>query len=333
MSLEQLKSRLATYYARLSPELPPPSLLTLSPLAGGWASSVYLFTLEHSEYGDSAPTPLVLKTYAPTEGGAEKATREWQALTHLGAIGYPVPPIKLLEADSAYLGAPFIVMEQVPGRSLWHVREQATPHEQDRLTELFVRGLVALHAIDPRVLEPARALPTPYEPIEHELAGLRSATRVSKHQSLAGVVDWLERGKQQVPCSQPAIIHRDYHPWNMLIEPDGQWTVIDWDWTIGDRRFDVAWTLTLMQRSGFEDFSRDVGRVYAIQSGSVLQQMDYFEVLTSLRWLLNVTHALQTGENMRSDANSAFQEFLAAPVRKTVRLLRERTGLPVEVEL
>lgn len=336
MSSEHLKSRLGMYFARQSPERPPPSLVTLSPLASGWASSVYTFTLHYSEDADPAradPTPLVLKTYAATKSGVEQAAREWQALTHLGAIGYPVPPVRLLESDRAHLGKPFIVMDLVPGRPLWHVREQANQQEQDRLTGVFVCGLVALHALDPRPLEPVRAHQMPYGPIEHELAELRGAMSGSKHHSLAGVVEWLERGKQRVPCSEPVILHRDYHPWNVLIESDTQWTVIDWDWTIGDRRFDVAWTLTLMQRSGFDDFCRDVGRAYAAKSGNVLDEMDYFEVLTSLRWLLNVTHSLQTGENLRSEADSAFRRFLVAPVGNTVTLLRERTGLPVDVKI
>jgi aminoglycoside phosphotransferase (APT) family kinase protein len=276
---------------------------------------------------------LVLKTYAPTNHGQEHAAREWQALTRLRAADYPAPRAILFEPDDRHIGSPFIVMEHIAGQQLWEAHEHADQSRQERLTRLFVTRLVELHALNPQIIEPALTWAHPYVFIERELEALRRDSERSPHQTLAQVVSWLEQRKAAVPCERPVILHRDYHPWNVLVDATDRLNVIDWDWKIGDARFDLAWTLTLMRRSNFDAFSTAVQDEYVRLSDHALEELAYFEVLTTMRWLLNVTQSVASSEALYGAAREAFREFLVEPVQHAVMLLREHTGVAVQVTI
>ncbi len=336
MTPDQLQSHLMAYFARRSLEQSMRSLrsLTLGPLVGltgGWASSLYTFTLQRGELGDAASTTFVLKMYAPNARGREHATREWRALTHLHALNYPVPRAILCEPDASHLGHPFIVMDYVPGTSLWHAFEAAESDTQAQLTQLFVAQLVTLHAFDPQLLDPAATPTHRYSYIERELEQLHRDSANSPHAMLADIVQWLEQRQKSVPCERPAILHRDYHPWNVVVDAAEQLWVVDWDWRIGDARFDLAWTCMLMQRSGFHAFSSAVRDEYAHRSGRSLDDLAYFEVLTTVRWLLNVLPSTERDGPLDAAARADFRTFLVEPVRQAQTFLQERTGINVDI--
>ena len=333
MTLDQLQFRLTAYFARHHPEQSMRPLGPLVVLTGGWASSLYTFTLQQTESGDAPETTLVLKMYAPTARGREHATREWRALTRLCAVNYAVPRVILFEPEARHLGRPFIVMDYVPSTPFWHVFGAADPVRQAQLTRLFAARLVALHALDPQLLEPAAILTHPHSYIERELEQLRRDSANSPHAPLAELVGWLEGRKQAVPCERPAILHRDYHPWNVLVDAAEHLWVVDWDWQIGDARFDLAWTCTLMQRSGFHTFSSAVRAEYARQTDRSLDELAYFEVLTTVRWLLNVLPSVESDVLLETAARADFRAFLVEPVRQAQTSLQEHTGIDVNLRM
>ena len=326
-----LQSRLTAYFARRDAEPPTGLPGPLTALTGGWASSLYTF--QRGEPGDAPGSTSVLKMYAPDPQGREHATREWRALTGLHAVGYPVPRGVLLELDAHHLGQPFIMMDHVPGTSLWQVAEATDPTARARLTRSFVAMLVQLHALDPQLLEPALDLVHSYGYIDRELQRLRRDSTSSPHARIGEVVQWLEKRRDNVPCHRPVILHRDYHPWNVVVDPAEHLWVIDWDWHIGDARFDVAWTTTLMQRSGFQAFSDTVRDEYARQTGDPLGEFAYFEVLTTIRWLLNVLPSVDSDARSGAAARADFRAFLIEPVRKAEELLEHRAGISLNIRV
>jgi len=330
MTPDRLRSRLMTYLSSHSPEHSARSRGPFVALRGGWASSLYTFTVQRAGVGDASATTLVLKMYAPTTRGLEHATRERHALTRLRDVGYPVPRVVLSEPDARHLERPFITMNYIPGASFWRVFEAADPVTQDQLTRSFVTPLVRLHALDPKLLEPAATLIHPHQYIEQELEQLRRNTAVAPHTMLAEVVRWLDQRGMAVPCEQPVILHRDYHPWNVVVGAGDQLWVLDWDWRIGDAR-DLAWTCTLMQRSGFHRFSDAVRDEYAHQSGRALDELAYFEVLTTVRWLLNVLAAPESDGSLDAEVSADFRSFLVGPVRAAKTLLQGYTGIDVDL--
>ena len=333
MTSDQLHCHLTAYLAHRSARPSVPARGPLTALKGGWASSLYAFTQQATELNGAAARTLVLKLYVPTRQGREHATREWHALRQLRGADYPVPQGILFEPDARPLGSPFIVMDYVPATSLWHVFEVADAGRQAALTQAFVTQLLALQALDPRILQPTASSRDPYSYLDHELALLRRDSEDSPHVMLPRVVDWLEQGKESVPCERPAILHRDYHPWNVLVDADEQLWVIDWDWQIGDPRFDLAWTCMLMERSGFHSFSSDVEDEYERLGGRGAEGLGYFKVLTTVRWLLNVLPPEDPDVPVDDAARAEFRAFLIDPVRRAQTFLAERTGVDVRVEL
>ncbi|WP_405063577.1 phosphotransferase family protein [Kribbella sp. NBC_01505] len=324
-------SRLASYFARRSPEQPPPLLGPLVKLAGGWASDLYTFTL--SDSAEALATTMVLKTYAPDTRGSAHATREWRVLTWLRGLNYSVPRVILYEPDTHHLGRPFIVMEHLAGVPFWSVMQAADPDAQARLTKSFVAQLVALHALDPELLEPTAVRADPDGYLDRELEQMRRDCANSPRSILGEVVAWLEERKRTVACERLVVLHRDYHPWNVLVDSAEHLWVIDWDWQLGDPRFDLAWTCMLMERSDSRSFSSAVRAEYAQQSGRPLDDLAYFEVLTTVRWLLNVLPAVDSDDLLDPAKRVDFREFLVEPVRRAQTFLHEQTGIEVDLPI
>lgn len=329
---DHLHARLGDYLLHHDSTRWAGALGPLVAISGGWASDLYTFTTASAGPGDGPATTWVLKTYAPTAHGLGCAQREWRALTRLHPAGYPVPQAVAFEPDARHLGRPFIVMDHIPGETLWHLHEAGDPAGKAALTQAFVEALVALHALDPRLLQPEGAWTDPQGYVDDEVEQIRRDSQSSPH-DLAAVVRWLQRGKHAVPCHEPALLHRDYHPWNVLVDDARHLWVIDWDWRVGDARFDLAWTRTIMQRSGFDAFSDTVRDQYARHSDRPLDDLDYFEVLATVRWLLNVLAAVESDRSSGTEAQAGFRQFLVEPVRRAQELLREHTGVDVDIEL
>jgi aminoglycoside phosphotransferase (APT) family kinase protein len=333
MTLDQLRSRLATYLALSGAEHLGDAPGPLQEVSGGWASNLYTFNLHDGEQSAAPAVRLVLKTYAPDDDGRAHAVREWRALEQLRTVDYPVPRAVLLEVDAAHLGRPFVVMEHVAGVTLWQAHEAADPSTQAQLVSAFATQLAALHALDPRLLEPTATDQGAYDYLEGELAQLHHDSDSMPRAGLPDVLRWLQDHRHLVPCRRSVVLHRDYHPWNVLVDGFGRLRVLDWDWRVGDPRFDLAWTYTLMQRSGFDAFARAVREEYAVTTatGDPLEGFAYFEVLTTVRWLLNVLPSIESTTRLDATTRAEFRAFLVEPVREARALLRSRTRIDVEV--
>jgi len=277
-------------------------------LTSGWANNIYAFDLIDPAGQNDA---LVLKQFSI----AEKAGKEARALKALAQANYPVPRVLLAQDD-------LIVMERFAGSPLWTHYEQASESQREALTTLFVHLLLDLQALDVRILIPGADTGGLSEAIpEEEIGRLRQDSRPE----FSPVIDWLDA--HRVRCSRPVISHRDYHPWNVLLDAGGRAVVLDWDWEIADPRFDLAWMLTLMQRSGFGDFSAAALACYEKLSGQSVESLAYFEVLTTTRWWMNVTRSLDSNANLRAGAADEFRAFLEKPILEASRLIADHTGI------
>ena len=148
------------------------------------------------------------------------------------------------------------------------------------------------------------------------------------------MIDWLAQHQSpDTACTQPALIHRDYHPWNVILTPDDRCVVIDWDSDVSDFRFDLAWTLQLMARMGFTDFVEQVRTVYAELSPLPVTALPYFEVAATVRWSLIVLRSLDTGAALRPDARAQFRQFLAPMLARGSDLIEAHTGIALELQI
>src|SRR6476620_5398038 len=85
-------------------------------LSGGFDTTVMAFRLNGAPAEWSGDLVLRVMSFAAS---AMRVRRE--AATHAALVeaGFPAPRILLAETDGEVLGRPFLIMERVPGETLW----------------------------------------------------------------------------------------------------------------------------------------------------------------------------------------------------------------------
>ena len=129
-------------------------------LSRGWESDIYAFQVQWADAGRPQQEDLVLRIY-PGGDAYTKSAGEYQALTLLHRLGYPVPRVDCLERDASPLGMPFLIMERIHGQPLWRTMFRDPQERRQKLVALFCGLLARLHAIEWR---DAVENPGDYEP-------------------------------------------------------------------------------------------------------------------------------------------------------------------------
>lgn len=333
MSFEQLQISLRDYFDKQPTTGDNVRIEDFTLLSGGFASDVYSFTLRYDEAGETIGQRLVMKAYTDTPDGKDRALKERHALFKLRVDRYPVPGVAAVEIDPVHIGRPFILMEQINGRLLWDLYQEADEAGKQELLRLFVGLLVNLHALGAKVLVPTLPTQTEFALVNREVHTLRGLVKHYHRDEFTPLIDWLYERRKTVPCSTAVVTHRDFHPWNILLTEQGRPFVIDWGWQISDPRFDLAWTLTLMERSGFQDFRDEVLAEYERVTGGVVEELAYFEVLANTRWLMDITNSLLYGVNLRDGMDLAeFRAVIAGWVRFAGEKIAKTTGIQLPIE-
>ena len=204
----------------------------LAALAGGFDTEIYALGLRGSPPDFAGP--LVLRLLRPHHDPA-RALREQATQNALAALGFPAPRV-LLAADAAALGAPFVLMERLPGRPLLETRAIGMGAV---LADLQCR----LHALDPAPLARALGPPGTFDGYLDAFAGRIERAKLDE---LAPLLVWLRA--RRPPPAAPAICHGDFHPQNVLVDDGGVTGVLDWpNALIADPAFDVASTLNILR--------------------------------------------------------------------------------------
>lgn len=170
--------------------------------------------------------------------------REYRVMSALQPTDVPVPPLRGLCADPAVLGAPFYLMDRVPGTPYRQAAELVPlgPARTRAISEKLIDVLATLHAVDPATVgladfgRPEGFLVRQVDRWRRQLAAshsrdLPAADRL--HAELAA----------RIPESAPAgIVHGDFRLDNLLIdENDRPTALIDWEMsTLGDPLTDLA---------------------------------------------------------------------------------------------
>ena len=218
--------------------------LQISQFPGGYSNLTYLVRCGDRE--------LVLRR--PPFGSKVKSAhdmgREFRILSALHPIYGKVPrPLSYCDDDSV-LGAPFYLMERVPGVIL-----RKSPQPELGLTEAKLPALCAalcdtlceLHALD-WAKAGLSELGRPEGYVERQVSGWSKRYRDAQTDEVPvvnEVMDWLAK---HIPASPPAtLVHNDFKFDNLILDP-GDLTrvvaVLDWEMaTIGDPLMDLGTTL------------------------------------------------------------------------------------------
>jgi len=213
---------------------------TPAPLSGGFDTTILAFRLS------GAPAdwerPLILRVMTRADSGP-RVLRE--AAVHAAVVqaGFPAPRVLLHDSDLAPLGLPFLVMERLPGETMWSAAAKAGVPAfvvmPRRLAELHAR----LHRLGSEALrDSARALGVDPAVMSVQADVERLHRRIAR-EGLAGLLpaaNWL-MANLPTPVQAEVICHGDFHPLNVMMDGSRLSGVIDWaNVVIGEPAYDVA---------------------------------------------------------------------------------------------
>jgi aminoglycoside phosphotransferase (APT) family kinase protein len=182
-------------------------------LRGGMSSAVHLLTVADDA---GRRRRAVLRRYVRPELNAEEpdiAEREARALRAAGAAGVPTPALLAVDPAGTEAGVPAVLMSRLPGRVDWW------PSDTGRWLRRLAGILPAIHATP---LPPA-GLIGPFAP---DLPASYQPPPWARHPRI-----W-ERAAEvscgPAPVLPEVLVHRDFHPGNVLWRRGSVSGVVDW---------------------------------------------------------------------------------------------------------
>ena len=219
---------------------------------------------------------------------AHDMAREHRVVTALRGTGVPVPGTYALCRDEEVIGAPFYVMEWVPGSVIApaspHFRGDAPvlgPDAPERAIAPVLAGVLArLHSLDHAALG-LGDFGRPEGYLERQVRRWKRQLDSSRSRELPGIDDLHARLAARLPePGRAAIVHGDFKLANTIVGDDGRiMAIVDWEMsTLGDPLTDLALFL-LYSRS--EGYGEGLEERYADASGRDPERLN-----RSLSWYL-----------------------------------------------
>lgn len=226
---------------------------------------------------------------------AHDMSREYRVMTALAGTRVPVPRTYSLCDDESVIGAPFYVMEFVPGTVYREPEQVATLTRQQRrdLSWKLMDVLADLHSISPESVG-LGDFGRPEGFLQRQVHRWSKQLAASRTRDIEGIDTLSERLAESIPVSpQGTIVHGDYRLDNVIVgsgyEIDA---VLDWEMaTLGDPLTDLG--LLVVYWEGFEGIepnpiakgigpefgfpaARDLLEHYATRSGTDLSTLDWY---------------------------------------------------------
>lgn len=309
-------------------------------------------TVEREVDGRSCSEKLIARVEPPPGAGVFKEydlEREVRVLQALRGTSVPVPQIYLYEADPAIFGAPFAVMEHVPGRttvdSPSYMRVgfllDLSPDQRRRMWENGLRVVADLHALDWRELG-LDWLARPElgaTPLDQEIAYWERTQAWGSEGHANPVVDatlaWIKANRPKEP--EPVVLTwGDAKPGNMLYADDQTvTTALDFEMVgLASPELDLGWWLFAhrFHIAGLDGGSAPDGLLsreevidtYQQYSGREVRNAWFYEVLGGLR----IAILTDRGIRMMIAAGLLPQDDPAPLNNQATRALAEMLDLP-----
>ena len=189
---------------------------------------------------------------------AHDMAREHRVISALAPTPVPVPGTVLLCEDPDVTGAPFYVMECVPGTPYRTEPQLAAlgPERTRAVALTLVDTLVDLHAVDPAEVGLAD-FGRPEGFLDRQLRRFAKQLDASRSRDLPGVDELHAALGRKLPVSPaPAIVHGDYRLDNVLFDDADRLTaVLDWEMsTLGDPLTDIGLLVMYGEQHDIPDF-------------------------------------------------------------------------------
>jgi aminoglycoside phosphotransferase (APT) family kinase protein len=274
----------------IAPVAPLGDTLEIDVLSGGRSNLTYrVRSGPHDYVVRRRPLGKVAK-------GAHDMAREHRVLAALQGQGLPIPRVYGYWDDEQVVGAPFYLMDYVPG-SVFHTRADVadlSPEQARRVSEATVDVLDQLHRID-YAAAGLGELGRPDGFVARRIGRWLDQWRAGQHRDHPLVEPLGEQLAARVPAhTDSTLVHGDYRLGNLLVQvddPPAIAAVLDWEMsTLGDPLTDLAHLLvywdrtrgrlthesqTIAEQPGFLG-SAALAEAYAARSGRDLADLDFY---------------------------------------------------------
>lgn len=309
-------------------------------ISGGWETSIYRFQLAPATgVPSSFLQPMNLRAYCGPHG-VPIARDEVAVLRHMRQLRFPVPRCIHWEESCQQFGGPFLLLEHVPGKTMLdHLLHR--PWRGWLWIREMARTQVRLHRL------PARDFPKPLESFPdaslNEMAELIALYRLD---GLKPGLQWLR--DHLPPRGSPRILHLDFHPLNVIRQPNDSITIIDWTGpALGDPHADVATSLLLMtcapvdSRGRWEEMVIMAGRkvlarlylrAYQQHVRLDLSKLEYYQAWAAFRRLVYYGRWLHAGPQITGAKPSLITRLQVPHLECLTDCFEKQTGIPVHLK-
>jgi aminoglycoside phosphotransferase (APT) family kinase protein len=238
-----MPGRLEAFLAGSEADAADISVTNFEPMTGGYSRVMARFDVKWCRAGRDETCSLVWRADPPADRGGFHTVRrtEFDLLSYLSETSTLVVPKVRYFCDGTFLGAPSIVMDFVPGTSLFsHLSDQ---DDLQSATISLATVAAAIHNVDSALLPPSVARVADSDAyLSQRIAEWATAERAHPESDpfLRYVGAWLDAHR---PPSVPlTLIHGDFQTANLLVTPEGAVCVVDWEFArIGDPREDLGY--------------------------------------------------------------------------------------------
>ncbi len=266
----------------------------LRPMEDGHAGLTFGFELVGAS-GDVRSFILKKAPEGVPSSGSTDVFRQAALLRALSRSGFPAPDVPWADDGVKILGAPFIVMERLPGRSVivWDPSPDMTAQFADPevMWTQSAQLMGTLHAFDWR--RELNSWKTPTD-LTRELDRWARLLRHMQDQAAVETAQSLVRElAQAIPKGVPlGLVHGDFQPGNVLFKNGRAQGLIDWDLAdIGPIGMDVGWLLMVADRQSWAHDWRPYGApprsvildAYYRAGGVPIPDIDWYQAFSHFR--------------------------------------------------
>jgi aminoglycoside phosphotransferase (APT) family kinase protein len=229
-------------------------------------------TMEAFEAGQSNPTYVIQtsgkkyvlrrKPWGQLLPSAHAVDREYQVMSALAKVNFPVPPMYLYAEETAAVDTPFYVMGFVEGRIFTNVQmPDLTPDERKPIFEAMVQTMAKLHALVPEAIGLGN-FGKQGNYFVRQIGRWSKQYKASETETIPEMdklIDWLP---QNIPADdETRVIHGDFGMHNLMFHPTEPRIVAVLDWelsTLGHPIADLTYNMlpwytpSLKERPSFQ---------------------------------------------------------------------------------
>jgi aminoglycoside phosphotransferase (APT) family kinase protein len=286
-------------------ELAPGSTaLAIEPLPGSYSNFTHLIDARRADGSDLRLVVRRYQVFGSYDRG-EKARREFKAFELVYQHGIPAPQPLYLDEQGAILGIPGIVTRYVTGTQI------ESPSDPIGWARALAAMLARIHAI------PCDATTQNYLLDANSEASwfLRSGTvpdYMDAHPDGAAVWQLARELSPNLQQVQPALVHIDYWPGNVLWHRGQITAIVDWEEAAyGDPGIDVAYCRMEMRLSGQGEVADGFLETYETEAGRPVANLGFWELAAAARPMFN-----PEGRITESPAREEFRAFIADAMRR-----------------